>query len=175
MSSHFVAAISTRRTLPNPTNRPRRSFDYGDRRARARARAVSAPEIGILLEPPDTGYVWRVVPAVFQEHLPTHRRDPPGTKGETKVRGRESQVSSTRPFVSDRSLNFASPGVLLYGNRTPLRQHGSSEAGYLPATSTTWSRCVAARRVASSRVAARANGVVCRVRGSRPVAEGHCC
>lgn len=198
VSSHFVA----------PRSRPRReSLSLSNSgfyqslpaisrlRREGHPRAVSTPEIGILLEPPDTGDVL----ACSSGRFPTVPNPPIDDPHRLELKEEERRIGRANRRCRRRGPSclvgrlISPPGVLLYGNRTPLRRHpppvrsrlSVSHIDYLVTV-----RCFAAWRVASHRVAlsrvtssrvesrsvaARANGVVCRVRGSRPMAEGHCC
>lgn len=89
-------------------------------------------------------------------------------KREKKTRKRVAGVVTSGSSLGRLiSLFVPSLGVLLYGNRISVRRKLSPEAGYLPTTSANWLHR-AMRRDATRRVAARVNGVVCRVRGSQP-------
>jgi len=86
-----------------------------------------------------------------------------------REKGKKASHRCRRCGVVPWSLNFDSlpPEVLLYRNRTPVYcRKLSSEASYLPTASANWLH--RAMRRDACRVAARANGVMCRVRGSHP-------
>lgn len=115
---------------------------------RARARAISTTEIGILLEP-------------FENIASSS--DPRDTSSIERKGGTKTSGRCRRCGVVPCLLNFTPfQGIA-------LRKSYSFVAENYPLKPVTWRlRRLTALRDASRRVALRANGVVCRVRGSQP-------